>query len=75
MTRFLAGKIFTKKKNRKRKNSSEDLELKATNNEDKLVETMREMILDKQKQTGIHQYDKAKTFGLYPNRKPKTFKL
>ncbi len=75
MPRILAGKIVSKNKSNTRKKVSDDLELKATSNEDKLVETMRDMILDKQKQTGIHQYDKAKTFGLYPSRKPKTFRL
>ncbi len=76
MHRVFAGKFVSKKRIQyNKKKDSDDLELKAMSNEDKLVETMRDMILDKQKQTGIHQYDKAKTFGLYPSRKPKTFRL
>lgn len=73
---YTGGKIVKTRKTHKRSNSDEDMELKATSNEDKLVNTMRDLVLDKTtKQAPMHRYEKSKTFGLYANSKPKTFKL
>lgn len=75
--RLITGKIINTKSLGRNKRQADDMQLKAEKNEDKLIETMRDLLIESEEtpKTAAKFKRFKNTFSSYEKKKPKTFKL
>lgn len=73
--RLIAGKLINIKSLSGHKRQADDMQLKADKNEDKLLETMRDLLIESEEPKATKFKRFKNTFNSYEKKKPKTFKL